>query len=537
MRLTSIIATGAVTALCATTAPSAFAADTPIYMEAVAKSASLTVVATAGDMIGGYMLPGLMDGIGVRKVGANAEILINHEISPGASSVVRAAGSSIGATVSRLNLSTSALKLTAATDAIKRITWFDYSTEKYGRTPVAPLGAVATDTYGVAQHTTALNRFCSASLAQAGELQYKAGKKIYGYNGAVYFTGEEGGDESRAFALNLNGELVQLPKLGLAAWENALLVPTRNQTTAVMLNEDGSATDSQLFMYVGKKELASAKPARAWYQQAGLTNGKYYVMKIGSYAKESEFRAAVGKGKSTEVSFAEIDTTLNGKVQNQMAAMSGTALARVEDGVFDPKNPNDYYFLTTESNKDAKATAPNPATPTVKRDGGALWRLRFKDVKNPLAGASITMLLDGSEAPYLNKPDNMTMDAVGNILIQEDPGNNAHVARLVAYRVADGKVGVVAQFKDMYVNAANTTTFMTIDEESSGVTDVTSILRAGNSDTAAYFVLDAQIHAKPSVARPDIVDAAAKTKLDEIAVEGGQLYVLKITDWSAVYGA
>lgn len=87
------------------------------------------------------------------------------------------------------------------------------------------------------------------------------------------------------------------------------------------------------------------------------------------------------------------------------------------------------------------------------------------------------------------------------------------------------------------MNAANAATFMTIDEESSGVTDVTSVLRAGNSDTAAYFVLDAQIHAKPSVARPDIVDAGAKAKLDEMAVEGGQLYVLKITDWSAVYGA
>lgn len=58
-------------------------------------------------------------------------------------------------------------------------------------------------------------------------------------------------------------------------------------------------------------------------------------------------------------------------------------LARVEDGHFDPKKPNDYYFVTTESNKDPKATAPNPETPTVPRDGGALWRLSLKDVNDP----------------------------------------------------------------------------------------------------------------------------------------------------------
>ena len=137
----------------------------------------------------------------------------------------------------------------------------------------------------------------------------------------------------------------------------------------------------------------------------------------------------------------------------------------------------------------------------------------------------------------LNKPDNITVDSLGNVLIQEDPGNNDQLARVVAYRISDGKLGVVARFKPAYFDKANTATFMTADEESSGVVEATSLMRSGSSDTASYYVLDAQVHAKTSVARPDITDAAAKATVDTAAVEGGQLYVQKFTDWSKVYSA
>ena len=97
--------------------------------------------------------------------------------------------------------------------------------------------------------------------------------------------------------------------------------------------------------------------------------------------------------------------SINGRSQNFVANQVGIEFARIEDGHFDPMKPNDFYFVTTESNKDPKATSPNPSTPTIPRDGGALWRLRFADVANPLKGATLTMLLDGTESPYLNKPE------------------------------------------------------------------------------------------------------------------------------------
>jgi secreted PhoX family phosphatase len=142
-------------------------------------------------------------------------------------------------------------------------------------------------------------------------------------------------------------------------------------------------------------------------------------MSINGLKTEAEFRALVGKGKVTDVQFVEIDNSKNGIEQNKQAALVGTSLARVEDGAFDPKNPRDYYFVTTESNKDKGATTLDPSNPLVtKRDGGALWRLRLADVKNPAKGGELTMLLDGSEAPFMNKPDNIEVDGFGNILTQ-----------------------------------------------------------------------------------------------------------------------
>ena len=58
----------------------------------------------------------------------------------------------------------------------------------------------------------------------------------------------------------------------------------------------------------------------------------------------------------------------------------------------------------------------NPA-----RDGGGLWRLTFEDIEQPRRGGTIELLLDGSEPPRLNGPDNIDIETSGNLLIQEDP--------------------------------------------------------------------------------------------------------------------
>ena len=120
----------------------------------------------------------------------------------------------------------------------------------------------------------------------------------------------------------------------------------------------------------------------------------------------------------------------------------------------------------------------------------------------------------------------MGIDSHGNVLIQEDPGNNNHIARIVAYRISDGALGVVARFDSTLFGPGATTDpdRLTIDEESSWIIDTEAFLGAGT------FLLDAQIHtakALPAGTGPGTVGEF---------VERGQLLALKVDDWSAVYG-
>jgi Ca2+-binding RTX toxin-like protein len=104
--------------------------------------------------------------------------------------------------------------------------------------------------------------------------------------------------------------------------------------------------------------------------------------------------------------------------------------------------------------------------------------------------------------------DNLTV-ANGHVVVQEDPGNNAYVSRVWDYDIAAGSFTPAGTFDpDQFQPGASQ--FITQDEESSGVLDVTSLL--GDSDTRAY-LLDAQVH---------------KTTGDPATVERGQLMVMYV---------
>jgi hypothetical protein len=122
-------------------------------------------------------------------------------------------------------------------------------------------------------------------------------------------------------------------------------------------------------------------------------------------------------------------------------------------------------------------------------------------------------------------------------LIQEDPGNNAALARIVAYRVSDSKLAVVAQFDaNKFIKGGSE--FMTEDEESSGIIDATKLL-AKPGDTNAYFFFNAQIHTPTGAiaARPDLAgrNKAKKEAINTATVEGGQFYVMTISNWDTVF--
>ena len=122
-------------------------------------------------------------------------------------------------------------------------------------------------------------------------------------------------------------------------------------------------------------------------------------------------------------------------------------------------------------------------------------------------------------------------------MIQEDPGNNAILARVIAYRVSDSKLAVVAQF-DANKFSKGGSEFITEDEESSGIIDVTKLL-AKPGDNNAYFFFNAQVHNKAGAiaARPDLAgrNAARKEAINTATVEGGQFYVMTISNWDTVF--
>ena len=296
------------------------------------------------------------------------------------------------------------------------------------------------------------------------------------------------------------GDVWQLPRLGLFSWENTVGAPNRSDTTLVMGNEDTAA--GQIWAYVGTKQRSGEA-----IEKAGLTNGENHVLDLLNEAvtTDAQFRAAYPKGTPARFDLSEVDWDQSGAAQNSQAEAAGLTLNRIEDGAFDPQHPNDFYFVTTAG-----------GAGTGSGGGGGLWKLTFDDLENPDAGGTLTLVLDGTEGLF--SPDNMAIDTHGNLLIQEDPGNNAHRARLMAYRIADGTLAVVAQF-DQALFTTGGPGFITQDEESSGVIDAESLF-----GEAGTFLLDAQIHAAP-------LNNAAEY------VERGQFLKLEIDDWTSVYGS
>ena len=80
---------------------------------------------------------------------------------------------------------------------------------------------------------------------------------------------------------------------------------------------------------------------------------------------------------------------------------------------------------------------------------------------------------------------------------------------------------------------------MTVDEESSGIIDVSSLI-AKPGDTKKYFYFNAQVHTTGGyTARPDLTTKTISGILNfnQKTLEGGAYYRLAITDWKTVFGS
>ena len=494
--------------------------STPVepYVLPVSDGVQITSLLTVDGVLGdggaasnGYEMVGTPDGLGAMQgPGHDFTLLMNHELGE-TQGIVRAHGQP-GAFVSRWEIDSRTLEVEKGADLIQPgVRYWNYITQHYQDSP-SP-GGDNPRTFGTEQpnipqddfvaQRAAFGRFCSGTLTDRGGLYNP--RTGSGYFGRIFLPNEETGTEGRAFGTLEDGTTKQLPRLGLFAYENAAPAANRSDTTLVMGTEDSA--DGQLRAYVGDKRRHGDP-----FDRAGLTDGVGHVIDLvdETVSGDAAFRARYGEGTPVDFDLSEVDWDQSGAAQNAEATADGLSLSRIEDGAWDPRSPSDFYFVTTDGG-DVSRRGPEGGN----RDSGGLWRLSFADIERPERGGTLTLLLDGvggeEDTVLLNSPDNLDIDRRGNLLIQEDPGNSRERARIVAYQIHTGELGVVAQFDPALFSLA--TPVLTINEETSGIVDAREVLGRG------WWLFDAQVHRATTPA----------------LVAEGQLLAMRIKRWDDVY--
>ncbi|MEO6730926.1 MAG: esterase-like activity of phytase family protein [Ferruginibacter sp.] len=437
------------------------------YLQPAVPGVSFKSIITANDNVGGYKMAGTPDGLGAYDNGDGTfTVLINHEFSPTVG-VVRAHGSK-GAFVSKWIVNKSNLAVLSGTDLIQSVRLWNPGTSTYST------------------GTTAFNRFCSADLPVASAF-YNSATGL-GTQERIFMNGEEAGAEGRVFGHILTGANAgisyELPYLGKFSWENAVPNPAAGNKTVVAGLDD--ATGGQVYFYVGTKTNTGSE-----IEKAGLGNGKLFGVKVTGFASEATPPLPTAGTRFTLFDLGSVQNTTGAALETASVTGGVTGFLRPEDGAWNPANPRDFYFATTNA-----FTGPS-----------RLWKLRFDDIANPENGGTIEAVLDGTEGQKML--DNIAFDKYGHIMLQEDVGGQTHLGKVWQYTVATDELKLIATH-DSTRFITNGSRFLTQDEESSGVVDVQDILGAG------WFLLVDQAH--------------YNTGIPADVVEGGQLLAMYNTD-------
>ena len=328
----------------------------------------------------------------------------------------------------------------------------------------------ATMPVGVVQ---GFNRLCSADLALKSAFYNAVSGK--GYTGQLFLNGEEDKAGGRAFAHALNGISFELADMGRIAWENVLANPASGDATLVIGLDD--IQNGLLLVYLGQKSK-DGNPV----QRAGLVGGQLYAIKA-----EGERFSLVSLANAAN---------LDGKSLRELAIKSGaTGFARPEDGAWDTLNNRAFWFNTTD------------------KIGGdsRLSQLVFDDINNPQAGGAITTKIRASEIGA-EMFDNLTVDANGRVLLEEDPGEHERLSAIWLFEPKTNKTTKLFEANPALFKKGGSD-FMTLDEEHSGIIEVTDLLvKASWFDAKRrYYLGTTQAH---------------KPHADSSLVEYGQLWMI-----------
>jgi hypothetical protein len=429
----------------------------PSYLLPSAPGGRAIAILTVGDGVEHpfpYRLAGVPDGMGAFDNGDGTfTLLVNHELKPD-EGIPRAhnlgAGKAGGAFVSRWRIRTEDLRVVEGSDLIRTVQLWHEGRYQHALDPV-------------------LNRFCSSDLAAPSAFAWGD----LGTSARLYLTGEEYEEGGRGFGVVVTGpeagRAYELPHLGRISFENIVANPAPQRLTVVAcLDDAGRATDvktgfpSEVYIFVGEKRATGNEVERA-----GLVNGRLFGVRVeGTDGEDRE----LGLSRERRRPFARFflvemkeDVPLQDHAALQAAAFvqGVTRFQRVEDGHWDPANPEDLYFTTTD-----------------EMGGNArLFRLRFDDLARPERGGGIQIVREG-RAVDGEMFDNLTVTRTGFAVVQEDPGGASRLARIWLFDLRGPASLEIARF-DAARFAVGAPQLVTTDEESSGVIDASELLGPG----------------------------------------------------------
>ena len=416
--------------------------QTPYLVPSV-PNVNFTSILTSNEAVGGYKLAGIPDGLGAYDNGNGTfTLLTNHEIG-NTLGITRAHGSK-GAFVSKWVINKSDLSVVSGEDLMKKINLWNSATSTYTEYSATNPSILA-----------AFSRFCSADLPAVSAF-YNSATGL-GTQERIFMDGEESGAEGRAvghIATGTNaGVSYELPYLGKFSWENAVANPATGDKTVVAGMDD--ATPGQVYFYIGTKTNSGTE-----IEKAGLSNGKLYGPVVSGFVLETSASIPLAGTTFTMADLGSVQNITGATLQANSVTAGVTQFLRPEDGAWDPSNPADFYFNTTNG-------FGNPSR---------LWKLHFTNINDLTQGGTITAVLDGTEGQQML--DNLTIDNSGHMLLQEDVGNNARVGKIWQYNIVnDSLFEIAAHDSTRFLSGG--ANFLTQDEESSGVIDASAILGPG----------------------------------------------------------
>jgi hypothetical protein len=461
------------------------------YVQPMVAGVNFTSILTTGDVVGGYKMGGVPDGLGAYdNSDGTITVLMNHEIPTAALGVVRAHGAK-GAYVSSWVIDKTTLKVLSGADLMKNVF------QQVGGAWVPVTGPAL-----------AFARFCSADLANQSAF-FHEGK---GTHNRIFLNGEESGAPNMRGVAHVatgpdKGSSYLLPWASAAsnaAWENLLANPYSGDRTVVIGNADGGTNG--LYVYVGTKTRTGNDVERA-----GLVNGTLFRVAVTGNAPETRAAdAGLGLVANARGNLEAGFTLVAGPDTTNAAS---TKFLRPEDGAWDKRNKNRYYFVTTDQPDAAKDSNANSDIPAGQVGRSRLWALNFVNSAQPELGGKIELLLNGTVANgEYQMLDNIAVNDDGTLIMLEDIGNNKHNGKMWKFDPATGDLVKIAHFDQaLFGDIGGPAGTLTKDEETSGVIDVTKLL--DRNDGRVYNLFVVQNHAPSG---------------DAETVEGGQLVLMSM---------